>query len=138
MMCSALSTVWKRARTSLTIISLELNDWVNVYQMNTIFRTNTFFSVTFMSSSVMKPTCTDHHGKIGTDEIGFVGRRSLPLLRKNPNFRPDLVWFIRSMYWFRPMPKRRRPDNSFIQLRTLSYRTCFLDTWNRQLIWNDV
>ena len=65
--------------------------------------------LTFMSSSVTYPTLRVHHGRIWMVSTGWEGSKSRAGFRKKPNLRPDRVWFMRSMYWLRPMPSRRRP-----------------------------
>lgn len=62
---------------------------------------------TLMSSSVTQPTHTIHQGSMTISE-GKSGRRSRTFfLRKS--LRLDRHWFIRSMYWLRPIPNRRKP-----------------------------
>lgn len=103
------------------------------------YRSSSSSPLTRMSSSVMKPVCATHHGstEISTGLAG--SRSLADFLRKNfygggavqeewvsdrrsiflkwfPSLilisaltLEDLHWFIRSMYWFLPMPSNRRP-----------------------------
>ena len=65
--------------------------------------------LTFMSSSVTYPTCSCHQGRMAKESTGLCGRRSRQLFLKKANFLVDLDWFMRSMYWFRPMPNSLKP-----------------------------
>lgn len=65
--------------------------------------------LTFTSSSRIKPTSTRHHGSIWMLH-GTAGNNPLTLRlpNKRPRFERDL--FINSIYSFRPIPSRRKPN----------------------------
>lgn len=67
-------------------------------------------SLTFMSSSVTYPTCSCHQGRMEKESTGLWGRRSRQLFLKKANFLVDLDWFMRSMYWLRPIPSSLKPE----------------------------
>lgn len=73
-----------------------------------------------MSSSVTHPTQTTHQGSMVISQ-GSAGSKSRTFFLRN-SLRLDRHWFMRSMYWFLPIPNNLRPVDLSMGVTDMGYK----------------
>lgn len=83
-----------------------------------------------MSSSVTHPTQTIHHGSMVISQ-GSAGSKSRTFfLRKS--LRLERHWFMRSMYWFLPIPNNLRPAGLEMDAAMKQYIRCLQKEFHKK------